>query len=130
MDVPRQDVLFRHILPYLSLRDLFRLGATCVNMRDSLCHYFQVMTSLDLIYISPKFTKQTLANIVKESFMLRTISLTQAQKWLQTEDIIPIIKQNGQLTHINLRNCNSLTNGVLHCIATYLPDVKICSYNS
>jgi len=114
-----EDILIPKVLPYLSVKDLFILRATCTEGRDLVHAFLQNLRRLDLSSsIYSRFTVQAFQTVtVSETirhFNLRGCSL----RWLQDSVVIPALLTNSFTSYLDLSSCHGLTEGVIYALAT------------
>lgn len=114
------DILIPNVLPYLSVKDLLLLRATCTEGRDLVHSFLQNLRRLDLSFsnIYSKFTVEAF-QIVTSSQNIRHFNLRGSSlRWLQDSVVIPPLLTNSFISYLDLSSCHGLTEGVIYALAT------------
>jgi len=118
-DLHWEDILIPNVLPYLSVKDLLVLRATCADGRDLVHSYLENLRRLDLSSsIYSKFTVDAF-QIVTISSNIRHLNLRGSSlRWLQDSVVVPTLLSNIFLSYLDLSSCHGLTEGVIFALAT------------
>ncbi|XP_070545127.1 F-box/LRR-repeat protein 15-like isoform X2 [Ptychodera flava] len=117
LDLPWDDILISHILPYLSLTQLFQLQRVSRDFHELIQEFLASQTVFDFSVVSSKLTKEAFLMAVEHTNLLRELSLRNCKGWLKDDILIPVISRNQQLQKIDLGGCSGLTSKIIQCIA-------------
>lgn len=114
------DIIIPHILPYLTVKELFLLRPVCAEALDLVTSYVTQSRRLDLASSNPdRFTITAFQIITSGATNLRHLNLRGSSlRWLRNEILQPVLFSNCNLTFIDLSFCSALTNGILFALAT------------
>lgn len=118
--LPNEDVLFKKIFIYLSLKDLSRLKLISIGMLDTVNNYISsYLTDFDFSCSasSKKFDGNCFRQMLESKINILKLNMTCCKSWLKDKDLIPVIQQNAQLTDIYLHECYNITNKSFMMIA-------------
>lgn len=123
LDLPWHDVVFRHILPCLTLQNQVQLRNVSKRFREMLTEFFRTNNILDLSRCAGKMNKEAFNIISKDNFLLQTLVLRNAKGWLRDDMLQEILIRNTRLRKLDLTNCSSVSNTSLQVLALNCPDL-------
>ncbi|GAB1599807.1 F-box/LRR-repeat protein 15-like [Argonauta hians] len=113
LDLPWEDVLWKQLLPYLSIRDLFSLRLVNSHCKRLVDGYFSSLRQLDLSTISDQISSTAFNIITANIQYLTCLNLKNCTQCVSEEVLINLIEYNPRLTKVSFKNCNSLSDRVL-----------------
>ena len=123
-DLPWEDVVFVHILPHLSLRQLFQCRRVCKVLKEITDTYFKICRKLDCSEVSCRLTGPAFDLMTKASTHLQCLRLAYCKNWLDQDALRNILKQNPRLQELDLTGCSSLTNLTLFTLTESCRSLK------
>lgn len=118
LDLPVDDVIYRHIFPALDLRTLFILAGTCHSFRQMVHAYFEEIHRVNIGPYGNKITPAALRTLLNNMYCCTKLILKNCKSSLTDTLLEPSLEQNGNIQHIDLTSCTSLTNSSLQTLAT------------
>lgn len=118
-DIPWEQVLCKHFLPYLTLKELFLLRGLCRQFRDLVdCHFslaFRINTSL----CSATFSSQAFDVLTRNNLCLKELVVCNSKDWLSDALLVPLLQSNPGLVKVDLSNCYTISNSSLYTIGAH-----------
>jgi len=113
LSVPTADILQGAILPRLSLKTLFTLRCTCIQLRNIIDNYFTVCVQLDFSQI--KNVSPALFTLVcPGNRRLKNLNIKDC-KLLGNKQLVPVfVSARNRLTCLDMTGCTGINNAVLH----------------
>ncbi|CAH1799963.1 unnamed protein product [Owenia fusiformis] len=112
IDLPWEDVVFRHILPRLRMSSIFKLRTTSRDYLEMVDGFLINMRTLDLSK-DLKFNKRAFELVTKGNSSLRKLILKNTKDWLTDSVLVAVIMNNSRLLTIDLTSCTCITNASL-----------------
>ncbi|KAI8504008.1 F-box/LRR-repeat protein 15 [Branchiostoma belcheri] len=125
--LPWEDVLNRHVLPCLSLPDLFRLRQANSQALHLVTTFFCSTFKIDLSPYSSKITPDAFRLILGENCVLNVLVLSGCKNWLTDRLLVPVILRNQRLLRLNISNCLHLQSETIQAVAENCPSLTALS---
>ncbi|KAI8797203.1 F-box/LRR-repeat protein 15 [Biomphalaria glabrata] len=116
LDLPWEQVLCNYLLPYLSIKDLFRLRLVSTGFRDLIQTHFGLQFHVNTCSLGDHFSSKAFQIMTRNNIYLRSLCVRGAKSWLNSETILPIISSNPHLEKIDLTGCSALSGPVIYSI--------------
>ena len=117
LQMPWQDILYRHVFSYLSMRELFVLRAAGPLGYQCIQEYFTCCQCVDVTRLGAKFNQNTFHIITCNNCSLRRLVLRNANNWLSDKVLVPVLAANRKLVSLDLTNCTSITHAAMETVA-------------
>ncbi|CAL1528661.1 unnamed protein product [Lymnaea stagnalis] len=124
LDLPWEQVLSNYLLPYLSIRDLFRLRAVSSGCRDLIQTHFGLQFHVNTSSLGDHFTAQAFQIMTKNCTSLKSVSVRGAKSWLNSETLMPVIGSNPRLEKIDLTGCSALSGATVYYIGVNCNNIR------
>lgn len=118
LDLPWQDVLWKQVLPYLSIKDLFSLrlvNSHCKRLSEG---YFSSLKQLDISTVSDQITLTAFNIIIENTQNLTSLNLKNCTQCANEDTLVYLIERNTRLSKVSFKNCNALSDCVLLTLST------------
>ncbi|XP_076460121.1 uncharacterized protein LOC143293096 [Babylonia areolata] len=110
-DVMWEQVLCKHLLPYLSLKELFQLRGVSLEFRELVDFYFSHTFTVCIDKTcSAYFSSVAFEVLTKRNFCLKELTLDTAGTWLSDEALTVVLQNNPNLHTVDLSRCCFLTD--------------------
>ena len=130
LDLPWEQVLCSHILPYLSTKDLFYLRSVSRGCQALVQTHFHLQFHVNTNSIGDRFTPEAFCTMTRDSTCLRTLCLRGAKSWLTSDILLPVIAANSRLEKIDLTGCLALSGVVVYSIGVNCKSLRhLCLEN-
>ncbi|GFR68881.1 F-box/LRR-repeat protein 15-like [Elysia marginata] len=116
LDLPWEQVLCSHILPFLSTKDLFYLRSVSRGCQALVQTHFHLQFHVNTNSLGDRFTPEAFWTMTKDSACLRTLCLRGAKSWLTSDILLPVIAANPRLEKVDLTGCLALSGAVVYSI--------------
>jgi hypothetical protein len=123
-DIPWEQVLCKHFLPYLTLQELFKLRGICKQFHDLVDCYFSLAFKVNTTSFSATFSKRAFEILTRNNFCLKELVLCNSRDWLSDETLVPLLQGNPGLRKVDLSNCTALSNSSLYTIGAHCPQLN------
>jgi len=118
--IPAEDIIFTHIFPHLTIKDLFKLMTVSKLYRQLVTEYFRVCVKYDFTDVEDKpmtppeniFTVAT-----NENTFIQTLLLPNARHWLTDKLLIKVVENCHHLKHLDISKCTQLSNKCLDSLS-------------
>ncbi|XP_034240881.1 F-box/LRR-repeat protein 15-like isoform X2 [Thrips palmi] len=132
LDLNWDDVLHRHVLPYLSMADLFRLRAVSTGCRDLVHSYFSNALELDVSKHSEQMTTEAFNVLAANTNSLQSF-IGDNCGFLEDSALKLLFKNNPKLKIVHLQCCKHLTPAslqplILNCKGLKVLNLKGCPW--
>ena len=127
LDLPWDTVLCCHILPYLSIKDRFRMRAVSSACRDLVQLHFELSFSINTSRFRDNFSAQAFEMMSRNCCCLKVLSLRGAKSWLTNDLLLPVIANNPRLETVDLTGCLSLSGASVCSIGVRCQNLKYLS---
>ena len=127
-DIPWEQVLCKHLLPFFSLKDLFHLRGLCTEFRDLIDCHFSLAFTVNTTQCSATFSQIAFSVLTRRNCCLKELVLCNARDWLSDETLIPVLQNNPSLEKVDLSNCLSLSNASLYSVGAQCRKMRILSF--
>ncbi|XP_064621690.1 F-box/LRR-repeat protein 15-like isoform X2 [Lineus longissimus] len=128
LDLPWEDVIYRHILIHLEWKALFRLRQVSKECKNLVEDYFSVIRVLDFstdnAIIASKINAEIFSLFADKCHSVRTLLLPDSGDWLTDVILVPFLESNPHLKHLDLTECSSVGNGSMHAVSLYSHKLK------
>ncbi|KAH9498405.1 F-box/LRR-repeat protein 15 [Bulinus truncatus] len=124
LDLPWEQVLCNYLLPYLSIKDLFRLRLVSTGFRDLIQTHFGLLFHINTCSLGDHFSSKAFQIMTKNNNYLRSLWVRGAKSWLNNETLLPVISSNPHLEKIDLAGCLSLSGPVIYSIGVHCKNLK------
>ncbi|XP_066267924.1 F-box/LRR-repeat protein 15-like [Branchiostoma lanceolatum] len=115
--LPWEDVLNKHVLPCLSIQDLFQLRQANTQALHLVTTFFNSTFKIDLSPYSSKITADAFKLILGENQVLNVLVLSGCKNWLTDRLLVPVIMRNERLLRLNISNCLHLQSETIQAVA-------------
>ncbi|XP_059147536.1 F-box/LRR-repeat protein 15-like [Physella acuta] len=127
LDLPWEQVLSSFLLPYLSIRDLFKLRAVSSGCRDLVQTHFRLQFHINTSMLGDHFSTLGFNIMTKDCTSLKSICVRGAKSWLTSDAMLPIISRNPRLEKVDLTGCTALSGSTVYSIGVNCTHIKhIC----
>ena len=116
LDLPWEQVLCSHVLPFLSTKDLFHFRAASRGCQALVQTHFHLQFHVNTNSLGDRFTPDAFRTMTRDSACLRTLCLRGAKSWLTSDILLPVIASNSRLEKIDLTGCLALSGAVVYSI--------------
>ena len=122
--LPWEDVLYKYVLPRLTLPELF--GLRCCSRQANTCvdQYFTCCRCLNLVHVSARVTPATFRLMTPGNACLQQMILRNC-KWLTDTLVVPVVDPAHLLHTLDLSNCTGLGNASLQKVAISCPNLAV-----
>lgn len=117
------DILCSHILPHLTLKELFVLRGLSTAYRALVDSYLGKITTLNLKIYHDSFNEAAMKVITDNCKNLRAVNLSSCG-WLRDHMVIPLFLRNRSITELNLSDCDGLTTVCLQPVIVLCKDLQ------
>ncbi|CAI9720245.1 F-box/LRR-repeat LRR-repeat 15-like [Octopus vulgaris] len=118
LDLPWQDVLWKQVLPYLSIKDLFSLRLVNSHCKRLAEGYFSSLKQLDISTVSDQITLTAFNIIIENTQNLTSLNLKNCTQCACEDTLVYLIERNPRLSKVSFKNCNALSDCVLLTLST------------
>lgn len=130
VDLLWNDIIFQHIFPLLSIRDLYQLRATGKNYKQLVEAYFSQLKSLHLHSEQLQhFSLEPFKVLSSCCFNIRKLNFT-ACSWLSDEVLIDFFTQNKYISDVNLSLCINLSSKCLQPLIVHAKHLRVLKLNN
>ncbi|GFO16035.1 F-box/lrr-repeat protein 15-like [Plakobranchus ocellatus] len=130
LDLPWEQVLCSHILPYLNTKDLFRLRSVSRGFQSLVQTHFRLQFHVNTNSLGDHFSPEAFCTLTGDSTCLRTLCLRGAKSWLTSEILLPVIAANSRLEKVDLTNCLALSGAVVYSLGVNCKNLRhLCLEN-
>ncbi|CAL4182155.1 unnamed protein product, partial [Meganyctiphanes norvegica] len=109
-DLPWEDVVFKHIFPYLSTQEHCRLRNVSKDFLQLQCEYMNKCEKLD--FSNCKMSDEVFAKITSGCEKLKWLSMANCA-WISDQVLMNLLKRNLNLLHMDMSSCTRLHGGAL-----------------
>ncbi|XP_057308757.1 F-box/LRR-repeat protein 15-like [Hydractinia symbiolongicarpus] len=120
IDLPWEDILCKHVLPFINLKDVHQLQCVSRAFYDIVELYLQeYCQELDFTTYGGKkfFSSSVFRKIMKNKTNLCFLNLTNCKSWVTDNCIVPVLQSNSKITCLISPDCYNLTDLYFSCIA-------------
>lgn len=121
-NLPRDDVLFKLLLPKLDLSDWLALRRTSKTFNQIVDSFFVVNKELKVNPSSP-LSPEIFQNICHASTNLRSLVI-QSQDWLTDDLLTPVLKNNPKLEILDITDCVNCSSTTLQVLTVNCPNIS------
>lgn len=129
-DIPWEQVLCKHLLPYFSLKELFQLRGVCQEFRDLVDCHFSLAFTVNTSQYSATFSTVAFDVLTRRNGCLKELVLCNARDWLSDDALVCVLQNNPNLLKIVLSNCLGISNASLYTIGACCRQVYSLSLRS
>ncbi|RUS77701.1 hypothetical protein EGW08_014537 [Elysia chlorotica] len=130
LDLPWEQVLCSHILPYLSTRDLFFLRSASRGCQALVQTHFHLQFHINTNSLGDRFTREAFSTMTRDSCCLRTLCVRGAKSWLTSDILLPVIASNPRLEKIDLTGCLAVSGAVIYSVGVNCKNLRhLCLEN-
>ncbi|XP_038037113.2 F-box/LRR-repeat protein 15 [Anas platyrhynchos] len=122
--LPWEDVLVPHVLRLLPLRQLLSLRRVSRAFRELVRLYLANMRRFDSAQIAPAIPRAAFLTLLQDNKVLQLLALQSCSDWLTDGELLPVIRQNHHLQHIQLKGCAQLSCQALMAISLSCPNLR------
>eukprot|EP00058_Branchiostoma_floridae_P022106 XP_002607596.1 hypothetical protein BRAFLDRAFT_71474 [Branchiostoma floridae] len=115
--LPWEDVLNKHVLPCLSIPDLFQLRQVNSQALHLVTSFFNSTFKIDLSPYCSKITPDAFRLILGENEVLNALVLSGCKNWLTDRLLVPVLIRNERLLRLNISNCLHLQSETIQAVA-------------
>lgn len=116
------DILFQHVLPFLTLKDCFNLRSTCKLCRELVDSYFAIIKNINISLLKT-FNGPAFNVFVENCRSIRHINLAYCN-WFEDKLLKRLFYNNEHLSYVNLSGCLGLTSACLQPLIFFCKDLK------
>jgi hypothetical protein len=126
LDLPWEDVIYRHILNRLDWKTLFNLRQVSRECKHLVEDYFSVIRVLDFSKpcMASKMNAVIFGLFVDNCHSVKILLLPSTGDWLTDSLLVPFLESNTKLKVIDLTECSSVSNGSMHALSLYSHQLK------
>ncbi|XP_012939546.1 F-box/LRR-repeat protein 15 isoform X2 [Aplysia californica] len=124
LDLPWEQVLSYHILPYLSVPDLFRLRAVSPACLELVQLHFSYSHVVNTSPFKDNFSPKAFEIMTRDCQSLRVLSVRGAKSWMTNGLLLKVIISNPRLEKIDLTGCIALSGASMYCIGVNCSHLK------
>ncbi|KAJ8318076.1 hypothetical protein KUTeg_003167 [Tegillarca granosa] len=125
LDLPWEDVLFRHILPSLPLQTQFLMRGVSHGFLDLITEYFTNAKSVNICRVAFRMTPPAFKILTKNNFSLQSLVLRNAKDWISNDLLTPVLSRSKKLQKLDLTNCLSVGNPCIQVAAVNCHNLKV-----
>ena len=125
LDLPWEQVLCKHLLPCLPLKDLFRLRCVSQEFRNLVDCHFSLAFTVNTTLCAVTFSRIAFDVLTRRNCCLKELVLCNSRDWLSDEALIAVLQSNNNLRSVNLSNCLSLSNSALYTVGAHCPNLRV-----
>ncbi|XP_076459700.1 uncharacterized protein LOC143292903 [Babylonia areolata] len=129
-DIPWEQVLCKHFLPYFSLKELFQLRGISPEFRDLIDCHFSLAFTINTSQYHASFSRVAFDVLTRRNGCLKELVLCNARDWLSDDSLICVLQNNPSLQKIILSNCLGISNTSLYTIGAFCRQVCFLSLRS
>ncbi|KAK4303302.1 hypothetical protein Pmani_024686 [Petrolisthes manimaculis] len=111
--LPWQDVIFQHILPHLSVKDLCRLRGTSKMFLHMFNDYMASCKRLD--FTGFRVSEQGFKKVVENCENLQRLSMADCD-WVTDALLMPVFRNNTSLLYVDLCRCKGLSGAAFQIL--------------
>ncbi|XP_062859690.1 F-box/LRR-repeat protein 15 [Trichomycterus rosablanca] len=124
LDLPWEDVLVTHVLCYLPLRHLASLQRVSRTFRSLIQVYLANCRTFNTAETGPHIPREAFCSMLCDNKVLQSLSVHSCSNWISNEEFLPVVGQNQQLQHVDLKGCVHLTRHALVAVALGCPRLQ------
>lgn len=127
--LPSDDIIFTHIFPHLSVKDLYKLRDVSMFYEQLVVDYFRICIKYDFSKVEDKpIAPEDIFRVAtKDNTCIQTLLLPNARHWLTDQLLINVIENCQYLKHVDISKCTQLSNKCLHAISINCPSLTYLS---
>lgn len=118
-DIPWEQVLCKHLLPCLTLKELFQLRGLSRQFRDLVDCHFSLAFSVNTSLFSATFSSQAFEVLTRNNCCMKELIICSSKDWLTDAVLVPLLQANPGLSKIDISNCTTLSNSTLYTIGAH-----------
>lgn len=124
LDLPWEQILCSHILPYLSFPDLFNLRCVSKGFLELVETHFSRQFHINTCQLGDNCSQAAFSIISRDATCLKTLILKGAKSWLTNDILLPVISSNPHLEKIDLAGCIALSGCCVYAVGATCPRIK------
>ncbi|KAK7113188.1 F-box/LRR-repeat protein 15-like [Littorina saxatilis] len=123
-DVPWEQVLCKHFLPFFLLKEVFQLRGVCSEFRDLVDCYFSLNFTVNTTSCSFDFSRNGFRVLTSRNFHLKELILCNARDWLSDGVLIAVLQNNPSLHTVDLSHCLNISDASVYALGANCHQVK------
>jgi F-box/leucine-rich repeat protein 15 len=124
-DLPWEDIVFSHIFNTMSLSQISLCRRVCKTFKDICDNYFKTCRVLNCSEAKDRLTPEAFDFITRGNTSLQRLILNNCRNSVSEGVLVKILKENPNITHLDLSGLSSLTNLTLFTIAEHCKMLKV-----